>query len=291
MLVGLMGSSRHGIRTSLHGLVTSPAACTLLYGRHAGHIQTLPSRRFCIRAQYTGCPLDVLHVDPHVVAINKPPGVLSQPDYSRRPILQDMLSATFPFTYIVHRLDLRVSGCVLLARTKKAAARISISMREGQAVKQYLALCEMTPTQEASLLPQAWHRLIGAEGADETLDYRVLAVEGGYVLLKVCPNRGKKHQIRRLLANAGLPIAGDFKYGAEQLPFIALHAASVRLSHPIASRPELKIIAPLSTHDKTVMWEQHFPANLVRDAARELSIDPGSTEARIWEPAPAFDEG
>ena len=85
--------------------------------------------------------LEVLFEDNHCLVVNKPAGLLSQADVTGDPSLvswaQDYLKARYQkpgnvYVGLVHRLDRPTSGVVLLARTSKAASRLSAQFRSGQ---------------------------------------------------------------------------------------------------------------------------------------------------------------
>ena len=89
-------------------------------------------------------PLQIIHEDNHLLAVAKPAGLLSQGDASGHPSLVDLARAYLKERYdkpgnayvgLVHRLDRNASGVVLLARTSKAAARLSAGFRDGRCRK------------------------------------------------------------------------------------------------------------------------------------------------------------
>jgi len=95
--------------------------------------------------------IEVLFEDNHLLAVFKPPGVLTQGDRSQDPSLMDFskeyLSKKYKkkgnvFLGLVHRLDRPVGGVILFAKTSKSAGRLSKQFREGTIKKTYLALVE-----------------------------------------------------------------------------------------------------------------------------------------------------
>lgn len=211
-------------------------------------------------------PLDVLFEDNHLLAVNKPamlPTMGVSPD---RPSLLTLAKEYIRRKYakpgnvylgIVSRLDAPVTGVVLLARTSKAAARLSEQFRSRSVVKTYWALVEdeldaPQGTLEHYLRHDDRHRRVHvthakAEGAQwARLTYRVLDALGSVVHLEIRPETGRKHQIRVQLAKVGHAILGDRKYGSLR-PFssgIALHARSLVVEHPVQRR-RMEIVAPL----------------------------------------------
>jgi 23S rRNA pseudouridine1911/1915/1917 synthase len=158
---------------------------------------------------------------------------------------------------IVSRLDAPVTGVVLMARTSKAAARLSDAFRTRRVKKNYLAIVEGAPeptagTLEHYLRKDERHRKVHVthQGAPDAqlarLGFRTLARSSRHALLEVELETGRKHQIRVQLAKIGCPIVGDRKYGSPTglSTGIALHAYRLELEHPVRREP-LSIVAPL----------------------------------------------
>lgn len=210
--------------------------------------------------------LEVLHEDNHVLAVNKPPGLLAMGDSSGAITLVQLAKDYVKRTYhkpgevylgVVHRLDRPVSGVMLFARTSKAAARLSAQFREHSISKVYLAWIDGPLDQPAGTLT---HWLLkdrtrnqtkavpaGTPGALECLlDYQRIKAIGAKTLLEISPRTGRSHQIRVQLAAAHAPILGDAKYGSKSAwpNGIALHAQSISFQHPTL-RELVAISAPL----------------------------------------------
>ena len=210
-------------------------------------------------------PFGVLHVDNHLLVVDKPAGMLAQEDATGDADLVTLakayLKARFErpgnvFVGLVHRLDRPASGVVVLARTSKAAARLSAQFagRDQGLDKRYLAVVEGRLEGGGALVD--WlvkgergtvHRVPeGTTGAKRAaLSYEVLAVEGHRTLVGVSLETGRAHQIRVQLAGLGTPVVGDLRYGAKT-PLgdgrgIALHAARLAFTHP--TRPERVVFA------------------------------------------------
>jgi len=204
--------------------------------------------------------IEVLFEDNHVLAVNKPAGLLVHGDETGDTTLADLAKEYIKQKYnkpgnvfvgVVHRLDRPVSGVVLLAKTSKALARLNELFRSKKTQKTYWALVQNRPPQEQGTLV---HWLIkdssknitkayakeNRSGQRSELHYKLLQAQQEKYLLEVNPITGRSHQIRVQLASMRCPIAGDLKYGAPQpLPdkSIALHARQLQFEHPTLKTP------------------------------------------------------
>jgi 23S rRNA pseudouridine1911/1915/1917 synthase len=217
--------------------------------------------------------MEILYEDNHLIAVNKPFGMPSQGDATGDESVFDWVKEYIRVSYnkpgnvyvgLLHRLDRPAGGVLLLAKTSKAAARMSKQFQEKEPQKKYYAITERIPAQkEASLkhylkqLPgknimRAFNKPVHA-GKESVLSYKVLKTQGERALVEVQLLTGRKHQIRVQLASIGAVIAGDVKYGKSQfLPdrSIALLAKELSFVHP-TSKELLSIEAPLPS---TGIW-------------------------------------
>ncbi len=213
----------------------------------------------------------ILLEDNHCLAFDKPAGVLSQGDETGDPSLDEIARAYLKEAYqkpgnvyvgLVHRLDRPTSGVVLLARTSKAAARLSEQFRGGEVEKVYEAVVEGGPPADEG----AWTDWLLKDPAKNTvasvpprtpgskeaeLRYRVLGRRRGLTSIELHPGTGRGHQLRVQLASRGWPIVGDRKYGATSTllapdggPRIALHARELTFRHPTQDR-NVTLVSPL----------------------------------------------
>lgn len=203
-----------------------------------------------------GVALPLLYEDNHLLAVDKPAGMLSQADrtgdadalsLARAGVKARHAKPGEAFLGLVHRLDRPVSGVLLFARTSKAAARLADAFRSRRVVKRYLALVDAAPEvggwREAvaglTYGPTGTARVVrtGAPGAQRaSLAWRALATDGRRALVEVDLHTGRKHQIRAQLAALSMPVVGDLRYGAPSAfadgRGIALHAARLVVPHP-----------------------------------------------------------
>jgi 23S rRNA pseudouridine1911/1915/1917 synthase len=210
-------------------------------------------------------PLRVLHEDNHVLVVYKPAGLATQAGRPGEPCLLELAREWVRERYqkpgrvylgLVHRLDRPVAGVVVLARTSKAASRLSAQLRARTMQKLYRALvsgqpapAEGTLVHHVELRPDGRAVLHDAPGPDRKearLRYRVLR-RGSPSLVEVELGTGRKHQIRMQLARHGHPIVGDARYGST-VPFtagaIALVAWSLAFTHPTQPDRRVAVTVP-----------------------------------------------
>lgn len=209
-------------------------------------------------------PHDILYVDNHLLALNKPAGLVTQPSGAHEDSLESRAKAWVKLTYAkpgdvfleaVHRIDRPVSGVVLFARTSKALSRLNESVRERELRKLYWAVVEGCPDPaqgrlEHWLVHDSHHARVVPAGTAEarlaTLEYTVLRAPGGQTLVEILLHSGRYHQIRVQLAHCGWPVVGDRRYGAPTtLPggAVALHHRELTIDHPVKHEP-LTFTAP-----------------------------------------------
>ena len=220
--------------------------------------------------------IEVLFEDNHLLFVNKPAGMLTQPNESHEKNLEEIAREYIKkkynkpgavFLHAVHRLDRQVSGIVLFAKTSKALSRLNESLRNRTIKKQYIAICEGNCGTQPVILE---HYLVHGEhlakvtsknapGAKlSLLSYRVLEyrAKDNFSLLQIDLESGRYHQIRAQLAATHHPILGDHKYGSKQqfpnFPAIALHHFQMELLHPVTQKELLVTIGPPSFWPVTI---------------------------------------
>jgi 23S rRNA pseudouridine1911/1915/1917 synthase len=223
--------------------------------------------------------LPLLHVDDHLVLLDKPAGVLSHPSrrVAKASVTHLLARDVSGPLHLVHRLDRETSGVMLVARSAASARALSSQMarERGGATKSYLAVVfgEMSgpggmidlPLGRAARSAVFIKRGVDpVEGRPARTEYRVVARGGGVSLLRLTLRTGRRHQIRVHLAALGHPVVGDKLYGPAEshyLRFIQsgfdermrrellaerqmLHAARLEVIHPVTGEP-LVCEAPL----------------------------------------------
>lgn len=185
----------------------------------------------------------ILYCDNHLLVLDKPAGMLTQPndsdDDSLEALGKQYLKDRFHkpgnvFLEAVHRLDRPVSGVVLFARTSKALSRLNQLQREGRFYKEYIAKVEgdLSDGEFVDYLKHVDHRaVIDPTGKRCHLTFEVLKDEG---LVRILLRTGRYHQIRAQFAHHGYPILGDQKYGGDPAERLFLHHHLLRFPHPIS---------------------------------------------------------
>ena len=213
-----------------------------------------------------------LHEDDDVLVLNKPMGLAVQGGSGTTRHLDGMLEtmrdAKGQRPRLVHRLDKDTAGCLLVAKTRFAAAALAKSFRSRAARKIYWALVAGVPKprqgristylanderEDESIMRVARH---GEEGASYAVTYYAVVDTAARELawLSLKPVTGRTHQLRAHMAHIGHPIVGDPKYFTKenwQLPGglqNRLHLLARRIVVPHPRGGSIDATAPLPPH-------------------------------------------
>ena len=203
--------------------------------------------------------------DNHLLALNKPAGMLTQPSYGRTDNLEDNAKKWIKkeknkpgnvFLNAVHRLDRAASGIVLFAKTGKALSRMNKLMRDRMITKKYLTVTSPGPKNNSGrLIHYIRHSSMHAEitGAEHSgskkasLYYTVKERNESFIHIEISLETGRYHQIRAQLSAMGWPIVGDWKYLSPLTlagDSILLHHIRMTFIHPVSGKT-LELKAPL----------------------------------------------
>jgi 23S rRNA pseudouridine1911/1915/1917 synthase len=205
----------------------------------------------------------IIYSDNHLLAVNKPAGMLTQESGSGRESLEDFAREWVRlekskkgavFLHALHRLDQPVSGIVLFARTSKALSRLQERLRNREHVRKiYHAWVSPAPALSADeridFIRKKEQQAIRVSAADPAakkaiLRYRTMTVTGDRALLEIELLTGRYHQIRCQLAAIGSPIIGDRKYGSTVSDKnIRLHHQQLEILHPTLQK-KVVLVAP-----------------------------------------------
>ena len=193
--------------------------------------------------------LDLLYFDSDIAVCVKPAGVLSEGDGKNcMPYLLSLelkergIDAS---VFVVHRLDRETEGLMVFALNEAAAAALSLSFQNGDAVKIYHALCVGVIENDADVLCDLlfYERGRGKSFVVDrerkgvrkaSLEYSVLRRFADRTLISVRLHTGRTHQIRVQFASRGHALCGDRRYGApsEYGNKLCLCAVSLSFTHP-----------------------------------------------------------
>jgi len=207
----------------------------------------------------------VLYEDEHLLALDKPSGLLTSPDRydPNRPNLMRLLHASIAagkpwarerglvYLMTAHRLDFQTSGLLLLAKSKPVLVQLANLFGSEKLFKVYLALAQGAPVADrfevkARLAPHPAKtgvvRVDPKRGKQAHTVFEVLERFARWTLLKCEPLTGRTHQIRVHLRHAGFPIVGDEVYGGKPL-WLSRLKRDYRLKSGKDERPLLARVA------------------------------------------------
>jgi len=206
-------------------------------------------------------PLQIYFEDQDFAVIEKPAGVVVHPGSGVR---DGTIANALLFHFknlsdaggegrpgIVHRLDKKTSGLLIVAKNNIAHARLSAAFQNREIQKTYLALVHGKPARDTAAIDLAVgrHPTLRTKmaagrprGRAAHTEYKVLEHYRGFALLELKIKTGRTHQIRVHLSAIGHPVVGDDVYGERAykefvkkfgpLDRYFLHAAYLRFHHP-----------------------------------------------------------
>jgi tRNA pseudouridine65 synthase len=204
--------------------------------------------------------LDIIYQDDHLIAINKPHGLLvhrsSIAGDAKEFALQLLRDQMGKHVYPVHRLDRKTGGLLLFAFDKQTEIAMQQQFMQGLVTKKYLAVLRgHAPDQQIIDYPLAKENgtLQDAVTAFSTLKRAELPIALGkhttsrYSLVEALPTTGRMHQLRRHFAHIFHPIIGDRPHGCNKqnklfkdtwdMTTMFLHASELSFSHPVTEHP------------------------------------------------------
>lgn len=208
--------------------------------------------------------IEILFEDEHVLAVNKPAGVLSVPGRQGGRGLAEIvaeMTGRSEKLLLVHRLDRDTSGVLVLTKHTDAQRSLSQQFAGRHVTKQYLAIVDGSPEEDSGMIcaPLGPHpRVTGQmvvnqrKGRPSETRWRVEERLGPWTLLCCRPVTGRQHQIRVHLKALGLPLLVDPMYGSREALFLSAikpdyHASSRREERPLINR--------LTLHARSIKFE------------------------------------
>lgn len=203
--------------------------------------------------------LKVLYEDNHLIIVDKPSNVLSQKDktgdFSMVEVVKEYLKEKYQKTNVylglLHRLDRRVSGILMFAKTSKAAARMSNAIKEKLIEKFYLLTCVGILKSEGEfvlkLKKQNNKAIVSDDGKEAVLKYKLISKTESTSTAEVKLITGRYNQIRKSFSHFGFPIVGDDKYSNQKPANLKLRCIRINFIHPVTKE---KILIKADENEK-----------------------------------------
>lgn len=194
--------------------------------------------------------LDIIYEDDEFIAINKPSGLLSVASDKEKVttayrLVSDYVKDKDPHNriFVVHRIDKDTSGVLLFAKNEKlrnalqddwnllVKKRLYIAIVEGILDKKEGSITSYLLETKTNIVYSSSHK---GDGLKATTHYKVIKDNGGYSLLEILIDTGRKNQIRVHMKDINHPVVGDEKYHKVDSPLkrLGLHAKTLSLKHP-----------------------------------------------------------
>ena len=212
--------------------------------------------------------LEVVHENKDYIVVNKMAGLISEKSPYEDCTVEDqvlnylLINKRKPYIGVIHRLDRVTSGALIFAKKKSVLVEFNNLFSSRKVQKTYLAIVKNKPPKNKENLINFLVKnnlekradIVQSKSKDSLeciLSYQVIDKNDFGYLLEIKPRTGRFHQIRAQLANIGLPIIGDEKYGSDQEYFplsVCLHAW--KLTYQASGSDEFKTFeAPLPKND------------------------------------------
>ena len=185
-------------------------------------------------------PLKVLFEDEHLAAIHKPAGILVSGNSFKtiaNALQQNIKRSNLPDTakpQPVHRLDYATTRILLVGKTRTCIRALNKMFAHKQVKKTYYSIAIGEMEKEGKIDSEI-------DEKESLSNYSVIETVpskrfGRLNLVKLDPQTGRRHQLRKHLASIANPILGDKEYGIENLILngkgLYLHAHTLKFTHP-----------------------------------------------------------
>jgi tRNA pseudouridine65 synthase len=235
--------------------------------------------------------LEILYWDRHLIAINKPPGLLVHRSFIARNekqfALQMLRNQIGQYVFPVHRLDKPTAGVLLFALNPEIAKKIAGMFQANMVIKKYIAIVRGYTTERGTICYDLKNLknqgrpdqdFLSTTECYSATDFRRLATieiacavdkysTSRYSLVALFPKTGRRHQLRRHMKHIRHPIIGDTKYGNSShnhffrdhfnCSCLLLNAVSLKFQHPI-SGSEIEISSNLSSQFNSVLQQLNW---------------------------------
>ena len=220
--------------------------------------------------------IDIIFEDDTLIAINKPPGLLSIPDREGKEIsLKQILQNKYGEIFTVHRLDKGTSGVIVFAKNESAHKELSQLFENRAAEKIYYGLVNgnILPEHGKIEAPIKRHSsgnkmFIDNSGKPSITEYNVLENFKRYCWVEFNIHTGRTHQVRMHTQYIGHSIVCDELYGSFQPVYLSALKPKYNLSKK--EETEQPILSRLALHAASLKFvlngkEYFFKAPLQKD--------------------------
>lgn len=222
-------------------------------------------------------PLHLLHLDDHLLVVDKPAGLLAHASKMAADVDVDLLDQlrqqVQDEVFLVHRLDRATSGLVLAARSREAAGELGKQFMARSVEKSYLAVCRGWPPEQGEIDYPLGDVRPNSPKKPALTRYRRLATvevpialgkyaQQRYALMAVDPETGRYRQIRKHFHHISHHLIGDTSHGRTehnrlfqsewQVGRLLLHARRLTFTHP-ATGARMGFVAPLDREFQRVI--------------------------------------
>lgn len=203
--------------------------------------------------------MNILYEDKNLIICQKSPDCVCELS-DTLPSLANEIQEKYGYSGVIHRLDMNVGGCVLYAKNKTAASKLSSLVSKNEISKEYLAVVHGKPYDNEGefcdlLFKDSSKNKVFVvkrmrKGVKEAkLSYELLETvvceNEELSLVKIKLHTGRSHQIRVQFSSRKMPLVGDGKYGSKSNKCtVALWSHCLTLENPF---------------DKEELWAQSFP--------------------------------
>lgn len=194
--------------------------------------------------------LNVLYEDNHLIVIEKPIDVLSQKDNTNDFDITEIVKEYLKIKYnkpgnvylgLIHRLDRRVGGVLVLTKTSKAAARLSEDIRNHSFDKYYIAKVNGIVEHDGKIYVNIKKNtinkkaVISNDGKPSSLTYKVINYDDNSTYLNINLLTGRYNQIRVSFNYINHSLVNDYKYSGQQPnnDQLGLWCYKITINHPI----------------------------------------------------------
>ncbi|MDQ7947853.1 MAG: pseudouridine synthase [Pedobacter sp.] len=219
--------------------------------------------------------LPIIYQDEHLIAINKPHGLLVHrskiANDATEFALQLLRDQIGQHVSPVHRIDRKTGGLLLFAFEKDVEIAMQKQFQEGLVHKKYLAIVRgYTPDQldidyplvkDNGTLQDAFTSFLTLQRAEINVPHGKHATSR-YSLVEATPTTGRMHQLRKHFAHIFHPIIGDRKHGCNKqnkfftekfdMSTMLLHASALKFNHPITGQ-SISMEAPVQDEFKRML--------------------------------------